>query len=139
MLTSQAQNQSIYWTFFSLFSQGSVWFCILAVTVLSIIPDIIIKVSENTLERKQLNAYKTEEHLRIMGRNYSGYMKFVQYPRLPILESDKPRKFKKRRQNRVSITKIQQPVNSNITNIQYISKSYVEYNPSNRNQPDSVS
>jgi hypothetical protein len=51
------EDQSLYFAFFDLLSQPSVWFCILVCVMAALLPDIIIKTIENTIERKKLNYF----------------------------------------------------------------------------------
>ena len=41
-----------------MFSHASVWFCIIAAIVASLIPDIVFKVIENLKERNKVNKLK---------------------------------------------------------------------------------
>jgi hypothetical protein len=66
-----------------------------------------------------------------MGNHYSGYMRFVKYPKIPIFEPEtKPRKYGRKRKNKVSEShklQIVEPV------VQFISIPYAEYNHGNAN------
>lgn len=51
------EDQSLYFAFFDLLSQPSVWFCIVVSVIAALLPDIIVKTIENITERKKLNYF----------------------------------------------------------------------------------
>jgi hypothetical protein len=44
-------QQGLYWSYFSVFTSASVWFCILISVFTAVIPDIIYKVYENVNQK----------------------------------------------------------------------------------------
>lgn len=57
-----------------MFSQVTVWFCILSATVASVIPDIITKVVDTLLERNKANKLRELERERKIKSENPGYV-----------------------------------------------------------------
>jgi hypothetical protein len=60
-LTSFTDHQNLYWINFDMFSHASVWFCIIAAIVASLIPDTVVKTIENLIECNKVNKIKEIE------------------------------------------------------------------------------
>ena len=56
--TDFTDNQSMFYVLFMLFTSGPAWFCIILATVVSLIPDICLKVLENFIENQKLKKLK---------------------------------------------------------------------------------
>ena len=75
-MTSITDNQDLYWVFFTMFSQVTVWFCIILACVASIAPDVVLKVIETFIERKKINKLNEIEETRkhkIVQQNQYNY------------------------------------------------------------------
>ncbi len=56
-LTSLTDDQTLYWVFYNLFSNVSVWLLVLITLLASILPDITLKYLEKYLNRNQNASY----------------------------------------------------------------------------------
>jgi hypothetical protein len=48
-LTVLTEDQSFFWTVYQILSYPAVWLCFLLSSVVSVIPDLLIKIVENTI------------------------------------------------------------------------------------------
>jgi hypothetical protein len=60
-LSSFTDYQSLYWAYYNLLANASVWFCLLLSIVTAILPDFILKVSENLKDTERIRKLRLGE------------------------------------------------------------------------------
>ena len=66
LLFTFTDQQSLYWIYFNLFSNASFWFTLFLSVITAIVPDLVIKASENVNDSEQIKKIKqTERELTV--------------------------------------------------------------------------
>ncbi len=60
-MSSFTDYQSLYWAYYNLLANASVWFCLLLSIVTAILPDFILKVSENLKDTERIRKLRLGE------------------------------------------------------------------------------
>jgi len=60
-LSTFTDYQSLYWTYYNLLSNASVWFCLLLSIITAHLPDFILKVSENLKDTERIRKIRLGE------------------------------------------------------------------------------
>ena len=59
------EEQSIYWIYFDLYSKPIVWFAVCLVFMVSVLPDLVLKVAYDLSQKRRLEKYRIAEETRI--------------------------------------------------------------------------
>lgn len=70
-ITELTDGQETYWIFFYIFSTAPTWLVIILASVVSILPDVVLKVIENMRENYSIMKAKQEEAARARKMNMS--------------------------------------------------------------------
>ena len=69
-MTVITEQQSFYWSMYTIFSRPALWFCLVVTAVTAIIPDIIIKLTENSINAwKMLNEENFQKKIKSKAFN----------------------------------------------------------------------
>lgn len=55
------ENQALYFGIFMLFSSGSIWFTIILSSIMSILPDLVLIIFENLVEKVKVHKFTKKE------------------------------------------------------------------------------
>ena len=100
-MTVITEQQSFFWSMYTIFSRPALWFCLGLTAVTAIIPDIIIKLTENSI-----NAWKM-----LKEENFEKKIKSKAFNDVPEHWKEQERKRSELRLKKVtrSSTKLKQP------------------------------
>lgn len=76
-MSSFTDYQSLYWAYYNLLANASVWFCLLLSIVTAILPDFILKVSENLKDTERIRKLRLGEQETVKFNTINTNLTFI--------------------------------------------------------------